>query len=175
MAVAVRRGDTSPDRQARGTSTAPEVWDPFADRAPAFWDDPWEALRSINQRMTNLMESIWRGTPWSTGEGVTPPGELEEHDDAWVVRAELPGVKRGDIEVELAGRRLTVHAERKRTERTGRLRRSTRTTGRFHLETWLPGEPVADKVDATLEDGVLTVWLPKPESERSRRRKIAVR
>ncbi len=57
---------------------------------------------------------------------------MEETDDAYLVEVELPGVKRDDISIEVAGRRLTVSRERKERQRTGILRRRTRTVGRFH-------------------------------------------
>jgi HSP20 family protein len=105
----------------------------------------------------------------------SPLGELEEQDDAYLVRVELPGVKRNDIDVELAGRRLTVRAERKETQRKGLLRRSTRRTGEFFFETLLPGEVDQAGIEATLEEGVLAVRLPKPESERRKTHKITIR
>ena len=82
---------------------------------------------------------------------------------------ELPGVALEDLSVEVAGRRLTVTGERKESERVGILRRRTRTVGRFHYEVLLPGEVDEDGVEAALQDGVLTVRVPKPVSQRPRR------
>jgi HSP20 family protein len=67
-----------------------------------------------------------------------------------------------------------VRAERKETERKGILRRTTRTTGKFLFDTLLPGEIDQEGIDASLEEGVLTIRLPKPESERRQVRKITV-
>ena len=89
-------------------------------------------------------------------------------------RRPLPGVRKGDIDVELAGRRLTVRAERKETERKGILRKTTRTTGKFLFDTLLPGEVDQEGIDASLAEGVLTIRLPKPEAERRKLRKIPV-
>jgi HSP20 family protein len=106
---------------------------------------------------------------------VAPPfGDLEELDDAWVLSVELPGVKRDDIDAQLDGRRLTVRAERKQTERKGLLRRTTRTTGRYFLEVVLPSDIDPDDVQANLEDGVLTVRVAKPEAQRGGQRRIAI-
>lgn len=99
----------------------------------------------------------------------TPLADIEETDDAFLVEIELAGVKRGDIELTTANRRLTVTGERQERERAGILRRRTRTVGRFRYEITLPGDFDADDVTAGLEDGVLTVRLPKPETERPRR------
>ena len=94
---------------------------------------------------------------------------MEEVDDAYLVEVELPGVKRDDVSVEVAGRRLTVSGERKERERVGILRRRTRTVGRFHYEVVLPGEVAEDDVSAGMDEGVLTVRVPKAASERPRR------
>jgi HSP20 family protein len=102
----------------------------------------------------------------------TPLADLEETDEAYVAEIELPGVKLEDLSVEVAGRRLTVTGERKERERVGILRRRTRTVGRFHYEVLLPGEVDEEAVTAALHEGVLTVTVPKPASERPRRIKV---
>jgi HSP20 family protein len=117
----------------------------------------------------------WPGTPIAPGGGVsTPLVELEELGDAWLLRVELPGVKKQDADIQLDGRRLLVRAERKQTERKGLLRRTTRTTGRYFLEVLLPGEVDPDQVEASLEDGVLTIRVAKPETAAAGARRIAI-
>ena len=144
------------------------VWEPFGDS----WD-PTAELRALTDRFSRMLDDL--SARWPAELGLPSPlGELEEADDAYVVRLELPGVKKGDIDVELAGRRLTVQAERKETERKGILRKSTRTTGKFLFDTLLPGEVDQGGIEASLDEGVLTIRLPKPESERRKVRKIAV-
>jgi HSP20 family protein len=112
---------------------------------------------------------FWRGFPSVPSAGFTPPADVEETDDAYVVEIELPGVKKHDLEIEVSGRRLTVRGERKETERVGVLRRQERTVGSFAYEVVLAGDVLEDKVEASLDEGVLTVRLPKPEHEQPRR------
>lgn len=95
--------------------------------------------------------------------------DVEESDDAYLVEVELPGVKGDDIDVEVAGRRLTVSGERKERERVGILRRQTRTVGRFHYEVVLPGDVAEDEVEAGLNEGVLTIRIPKVAADRPKR------
>jgi HSP20 family protein len=60
-----------------------------------------------------------------------------------------------------------VRAEYKKTERKGRLRRSTRTTGRSFLEIVLPDEVDPERVEATIDDGVLTIRVPKRAADQA--------
>jgi len=98
---------------------------------------------------------------------------LEEQDDSYVIEAELPGIKREDVNIELVGNELAISGEVKERERKGVLRRETRRTGRFAYRVTLPDQVDAEKIDAKLTDGVLTVRVPK--SERAQRRKIEIK
>lgn len=132
----------------------------------------FEDLDRLNRQLSGYLDSF-RQLPTLLDSAFTPLADVEETTDAYVVEIELPGVKRDDVEIEVAGRRVTVHGERKEKERVGILRRRERTVGRFHYEVTLPGDVEEDGVEANLDEGVLTVRLPKPESERPRR--IAIR
>jgi len=99
----------------------------------------------------------------------TPPADVEETDDAYIVEVELPGVTRDDIEVDLAGRVLTITGERKEKERVGVLRRRTRVTGRFRYEVLLPAVAPDGDVVAGYDDGVLVVRVAKSDADRPRR------
>jgi HSP20 family protein len=114
------------------------------------------------------------GWPSPTEQGGwLPPVDIEEADDAYVVEADLPGVKRQDVNIELVGNELMVTGEIKERERKGALRRQTRRVGRFDYRVVLPDHVDDDKVEANLADGVLTVRVPK--AERAQRRKIEVK
>ncbi len=130
----------------------------------------WEGFTRFSQ-LRNQLDALLSG--WdellSRAGAFTPLADLEETDEAYVAEIELPGVKLEDLSVEVAGRRLTVTGERKERERVGILRRRTRTVGRFHYEVLLPGEVDEEGVTAALHEGVLTVKVPKPASERPRR------
>ncbi len=111
----------------------------------------------------------WGSLPSVFGEAFTPLADVEETEDRYTVEVELAGVQHDDISVEVTGRRLTVSGERKERERVGILRRRTRTVGRFHYEVILPGDVVEEGVEASLEQGVLTLQVPKVQRDRTRR------
>ena len=81
----------------------------------------WDPLGEINRLNQQLQDYLrrWSSLPSLLGEGFTPLADVEETDEAYVVEVELPGVKREDVSVEVAGRRLTVSGERKERQRTG--------------------------------------------------------
>ena len=140
----------------------------------------WEPLTEIDQvtdRMRRLLEQTFGSFGWASPmterAGWSPPVDLEETDDAYVVEAELPGVKRDDVSVELIGNELTITGEVREQERSGTLRRKTRRTGRFDYRLSLPSHVDPENVDAKLSDGVLQVKVPK--SERAQRRRIEIR
>lgn len=173
MAVPVRRSTSKVDRRDRRDRrdridrtdsglTAPTP--------PGRWE-PWAGLERLSRQLTTVLDQ-WHQGPSLLSGTFTPLADVEETDDAYLVEIELPGVKRGDLDIGIAGRRLSVRGERKEKERVGILRRRERTVGRFHYEVTLPGEVDEDGVTAGLDDGVLTVRVPKPESARPRRIQI---
>jgi HSP20 family protein len=147
----------------RSTGVA-ERWEPFTE------------FEQVTERMRRMLEQTFGafGLP-SLGEraGWSPLVDIEETDDAYVVEAELPGVDRSAVNVELVAGELTISGEVKEPERTGTVRRRNRRTGRFEYRVNLPGQIDAEKIDARLADGVLTVRIPK--SERAPRRKIEIK
>ncbi|MFI1165470.1 Hsp20/alpha crystallin family protein [Streptomyces sp. NPDC020801] len=117
------------------------------------------------ERMNRLLESAATAPAalaWS------PAADLRETDDAYVVEAELPGVERDDVDVEISGREVRITGDYKERERAGVLRRSTRRTGHFEYHALLPADLKAEKVNATLSEGVLTVTVPKAQAAKPR-------
>ena len=130
--------------------------------------DPFQELTEMQARMDRLLGSFW-GVPPVVGEGLwAPPADIEETDDAWLVKAELPGAKGNDLEIEVSDDELSITGELKE-EREGRPRRRMRRTGRFEYHASLPPGIEADKTEASLDNGVLTVRIPKGEKAKPRR------
>ncbi|MEV6894753.1 Hsp20/alpha crystallin family protein [Kribbella sp. NPDC051137] len=136
--------------------------------------DPASEFDRLSQQMSRLFEDQWAEVPSILRDGFTPLADLEETDDGYVLEVELPGVKKKNITIELDGRRLVISGERPEDEgRKGWLRRQTRSWGRFHYEVVLPDNVKQDGVEATLNDGVLRVTVPKGSA--GQRRQIEVK
>jgi HSP20 family protein len=140
----------------------------------------WSPLSELDQfaeGMRWMLEQAFGGAEWSSvlSEARTwaPPVDIEETDEGYVIEAELPGVKREDVNIELIGDELTVTGEIKERERKGVVRRRTRRVGQFELRVVLPDRVESEKIEASLDAGVLTVRAPK--AERAARRKIEVK
>jgi HSP20 family protein len=139
--------------------------------------EPLNELEQVTERMKRMLDQTFGGFAWPSlltdKGGWSPLVDIEEGDDAYVIEAELPGVKREDVNIELVGNELSISGEIKERQRKGALRRQTRRTGRFEYRVSLPDQVNAEKIDASLDNGVLTVRVPK--SERAQRRRIEVK
>jgi HSP20 family protein len=150
MPLPVRRRDSS------GTSAA--------TMAPGRWE-PFRELAELQEATSHLMQSVLAGDggPW------TPPVDIEETEDAWIIEAEIPGASKEDLNVEVRDSEVAIAGEIKERERKGILRRRTRRVGEFEFRVTLPGPIDADALEARLDDGVLTVVVPKPQEARPHR------
>jgi HSP20 family protein len=133
---------------------------------------PLSELGQLNERMRRMLEQTFGGM-LDEPAGWVPAVDIEELEDAYVVEAEVPGVKREDVNIEVSGNELTISGEIKVREREGIIRRRTRRVGEFEFRVVLPNEVNAEGIDAKLNDGVLTVRIPK--AERAQRRRIEVK
>ncbi len=144
----------------RAPERAPRRFDPFAD------------LERLREQMWDRSRT-WPASWFETlGGEFVPAADIEEADDAWIVDVELPGVDKKDVEVEVHGHTVVIKGERKEKERKGVLRQKTRVAGSFRYEVTLPGEFDEEAVEATLDNGELSVRLPKTEADQPR--KIAI-
>jgi HSP20 family protein len=128
--------------------------------------DPFEDLEHLQQQLAQVFSGLPRMPGMGRDPEFAPVADVEETDDAYIVEMELAGVKKDGINIELSGRRLSVSGERKEKERQGRVRRRTRTVGRFRYEIAFPVDVDDKKIEANLNEGVLTVRIPKAAAER---------
>jgi len=133
---------------------------------------PFNELTRIRSEIERIFEDPFSLLTPSTGffEGWSPALDVFEDQDKYVVNAELPGLKKEEINVSLEGNTLTISGERKQQEekKEGENYRSERYFGRFQRSLTLPSQVDANKIQANYKDGVLSVTLPKSEESKSK-------
>ncbi len=143
---------------------------------PDVWN--WSAL----DRLTDLRDDINRLFDGSFDGGTSdvfntwaPALDLYEDKDNLVLTAELPGLKKDDIDISLRDNVITISGERKNEKKyeDSETSRSERFFGRFTRSLALPKTVDANKVKAAYKDGILTVTLPK--AEEAKPRQIAIK
>ncbi|MCW3007885.1 MAG: Hsp20/alpha crystallin family protein, partial [Solirubrobacterales bacterium] len=105
-----------------------------------------------------------------------PAMDLVETDEHFVLRADLPGLRQEDINLELEDRVLTISGERRagHESREGDYHRIERAVGTFSRSLTLPQGIDADAVQADFDNGVLEVRIPKPQERKPRRLTIGI-
>jgi len=142
---------------------------------PRRWRQEMELpLGSFQREMNRLLDTFFGAeVPWGEGQW-SPRMDVSETESDVVVKAEVPGLDRGDIDVSLCGDILTVSGEKKdeRTEEKGDYRLLERRYGSFKRSITLPAGVDPEKVQADFKKGVLTITLPKTEETRARKIKV---
>ena len=137
-------------------------WDPFGSLATR---DPWgfPEFPGIGRWMEQAL-----GERARTLATTAPVVDITESDDAYLITAELPGVKREDLTLEVHEGTLTLRGEKKseREEQKERARRLERSYGAFSRSFAMPSDAELNRVEASFADGVLHVAVPKkPEAK----------
>ena len=142
-------------------------WDPFAD---------------VDMMFNRMMPSEFVNWPRLTLPGNekkvdwAPSANISETDKEYVIRAELPAVKKEDVQVTLDGGMITIKGERKqeKDEKTEKYHRVESFYGTFERRFSLPENVNADMVHCDSKDGVLTVHIPKMETTKQKPKQITV-
>jgi HSP20 family protein len=139
-------------------------WNPFRT---ATWD-PFKDLEDFEQRLASV---FGRGVAKPNGEEAiattdwAPLVDITEDEREFLVKAELPGLKREEVKVTVEEGVMTISGERKveKEEKTKKYHRVERAYGKFERSFTLPDKADGTKIAAEFKDGVLMVHLPKTE------------
>ena len=143
------------------------------------WTDPFRDVATLQDRMEQIFGNFLdRGSSGEDrlGTGVwTPAVDIYETKDAVCVRAELPGVDKDAVSVEVKDGVLALHGERKfeKEVKEENYHRVERSYGTFHRSFSLPSSVDGERVTASMKDGVLEVTLPKREEAKPKQIKIS--
>jgi HSP20 family protein len=151
--------------------------------------DPWKPLTGLSRwdrEIDRMMGDFFarRMRPWwperwlgmRHEEIVAPVVDLYEEKDEIVVKAELPGMDKNQIEVQISGSELILKGEKSKEEKVEEKNyyRCERSYGAFRRAVALPMDVQADKIKASFKNGILEVRLPKTEKAKAKEIKIKV-
>ncbi len=146
-------------------------FDIFANEMERFFDDfgfgrgllsrPWSSMR----RQQGQGPEMW-----------TPQIEVSHQNNELLVRADLPGLKKEDVSVDVTDEVITISGERRQEHEsnTGGYYRSERSYGSFYRTIPLPKGAISDQAKATFKDGVLEIRVPAPPEQVNRGRRIEI-
>lgn len=134
--------------------------------------NPWREMSTMQNRINRMFnEPFWPGGRLDddTDMGMWNPAvDLYEKDDHFVIKAELPGVNKKDISIDLKDRVLTLSGERSHDNEVKEesYYRRERFYGKFQRAFTLPADVDSDKIKAEFKDGLLKITVPKPEQQK---------
>jgi len=133
---------------------------------PMFLSDALDALLQFQQALDTSRSSGWLG-PSPSGSGRYPPLNVFRQGDDIVVIAEVPGVRKSDLQLEVKGRTIRIAGTKSVSygEKSS-VHRRERLAGRFDRAITLPVEVDAEKVKAECRDGILALYLPRAERDK---------
>jgi HSP20 family protein len=134
----------------------------------ALFADPFDALASLQQAMEAFRASSWLTSGPSSG-GSYPPMNVFRKNDDFIIIAEVPGIKKSDLTVQVKGNTLRLAGSKAvaHPEKAG-LHRRERLSGRFDRAMTLPVEIDSDGVKAECRDGILALFLPRAARDKPR-------
>lgn len=139
------------------------VWDPFREM---------EALLDRYSRSARKTMAV-EGGPVEAGDWM-PTVDISETDHDFVVRAELPGIDKDDVQVTLDNGVLTIKGEKKTETKDEKRHRIECVYGSFVRSFTLPQHVAAEKVQAGYKDGILSLTIPKLETAKPKQIKVQV-
>lgn len=136
----------------------------------------FDRLSSLRDEVNRLFDFSWPSRDSGLFSGWSPALDVFDEKDNLVVKAELPGLKKEEINLSLHDGVLTISGERKREteKKEGETFRSERYFGKFQRSVTLPTAVNVNKVNASYKDGILTVELPKAEEAKPKQIEVSV-
>ena len=141
---------------------------------------PWKEMRHLESSVDrffndNFVSRFFDDTRVRPASGGSPAVDVHETENELVFTAELPGFKKGEIDISVHDGTLIIKAEREFTEeKDTKYHRVERWYGNFYRKLLLPTSVDPEKVKANLKDGLLTVKLPKKEEAKPRQIPVSV-
>jgi HSP20 family protein len=145
-------------------------WDPFQDLRSAQDERTQTQMDRLFAQAFGL-HGQWQSATGASTRAWAPALDISEGTDAYRVTVELPGVKLDDLEITVEDGLLTIQGERHFASESSeeQYHRLERSSGAFRRSITLPAQVEADAVEASMEDGVLRILVPKAEEAKAKR------
>jgi HSP20 family protein len=136
----------------------------------------WPTRWNLEDEFNRMFEQFAVPMGWGTEGRYSPAMDVRETEEAYIVEADVPGMKKEEVQIEVADDVLTIKGERKevKEDKEKNFHSIERRFGSFARSVALPAGFDASKVSAKFDNGVLTVTLPKPEERKPRRVEVKV-
>ena len=143
---------------------------------------PDNFIKSVNDEISSILNRNFDSLfpEYINGEDVSEkfamPVELHEHEKEYCVNAELPGVTKDNLDIDIDKNHITINAkkEEEKEESDKHYKKSEFRYGEFSRTVYFPEEIDTEKTSAKLEHGILKIKLPKKEIEKEHTRKLTV-
>jgi len=138
---------------------------------PALYRNPFNELERMRRQMDALAGNMFSGAPQqATASGVYPALNVTEDKDKYFIRAELPGLKQEDLDIQATGKSISISGQKTIApeDETAKYHRREREAGKFSRIIDLPDNINTEKVEASLANGILTITIPKAEIAKPR-------
>jgi len=146
-----------------------DIWKNDRSMARSPLEDVWDLFNDLDRRF--YAPNMHR----TTAERMMAPAcDVAETEDNFLITFDVPGLKKEDINIEATGRQLVISGERKRDEefQNGNAHRVERSYGKFYRTFDLPEGTNTEVIEATCENGVLKIAVPKAEASKTRKIQI---
>jgi HSP20 family protein len=145
-------------------------WDPFQDLRSTQEERAQDQMDRLFAQAFGL-HGQWQSATGASTRAWAPALDISEGTDAYLVTVELPGVKLDDLQITMEDGLLTIQGERQVTSESSeeQYHRLERSSGAFRRAITLPAHVMADAVNASMEDGVLRILVPKAEEAKPKR------
>ncbi|SHJ99894.1 heat shock protein Hsp20 [Malonomonas rubra DSM 5091] len=140
----------------------------------------WDPLRDVDEFFDRALSWPLRrqiqGTLPTLDEEWAPRVDISETDNNFLIKAEIPGIKREDVKINIEDNVLTIHGERKeeKEEKGRKFHRVECRYGSFSRSFTLPQNTQMDHVEATFKDGILNLQIPKKQAEKSKQIEVKI-
>ncbi len=139
--------------------------------------DPFGEMMTLREAMNSLFEDSFVNSSATRGQASSMPLDIAETRDGFIVEASLPGVKSEDLDITIQDNVLTISGETRQEQRSGEkanYHRIERRYGRVARSLSLPTQVQPDNVQATLNNGILRLEIPKAEAVKPRKISVNV-